>query len=303
MTGLRQVNGDPAAPPYSNGPYKWDQHVIFSAGVAGDNRPGNFWYVNASAASGGDGKSWTSAFTTIQTAVTAASAGDIIYVAPGGYNETVTVSKAKLALVGVGGRGSAFIEPSTAGAEGMQVTADDVTLVNIGVAGDETSDYALNLNAVSRFRAFGCKFELGDGTSPAVLLNGTASDQCGDNLLYDCEFAWAGSGILADDSVYGYVTQTQIRKCYFHNLATVGIGVASGGLWKNLEVTDCVFDNKEDGTAPTDYILLSNNGNTGIFSGNRFATATNDIAVLTIGTGLKWVTNATEAGISAARPA
>lgn len=244
-------------------------------------------------------------YTTIDGAVGAcvANRGDVILVAPGSYDETVAADIAGITIVGMGGRGAVYIEPSAAGAEGMQVTADDITLINIGVDGDDTADYALNVNAASRFRAYGCKFELGSGTGPAVLLNGTATDQTADALFKDCEFAWAGIGVQADDSAYGYVTQVFLENCKFHNITTACIGVATNGLYKNLIVTDCVFDNQEDGTAPTDYILLSDNGNTGVFSGNRFATATNATGVLTIGTGIKWVANATEAGWSTARPA
>lgn len=240
---------------------------------------------------------------TIGAALSVAQNGDCILIAPGDYDETVSVTKNKVTLIGLGPRGAVSIAPSTAGAEGMQVTGNDVTLINVGVAGDDTSDYALNVHAASRFRAYGCKFELGSGTGPAVLLDGTASGQVGDAIFEDCEFCWAGSGILADDSGYGYVTQVLLKRNRFHNLTTVHIGVATGGLWKNLEAVENFHDRAEDGTGPTDYILLSDNGNTGIFTGNAFAHATNQAAVLTIGTGLMWVANKTEAGNSTARPA
>lgn len=243
---------------------------------------------------------------TIQGAVDAAAAGDIIYISPGVYDETVSVSK-RLTLVGLGGRGAAYIEPSTAGAEGMQVTASDVTLINLGVAGHSTADYALNVNGNGaakngkRFRAYGCKFEGPTGT--VVLLNGDANYQATDALFEDCEFAWGGSGVIFDDSGYGYPTQIRIRRCWFHNLTAVGVGLATGGGVANLEITDCVFDNAEDGTAPTDYIKVDRAGDTGIVSGCRFATATNAAGVLTIAAGILWVANATEAGWSSARPA
>ena len=189
---------------------------------------------------------------TIQEAVDAADAGDTIYVVPGSYDESVVISTANVTVVGLGGRGSVFIEPSTAGAEGLQVTADDVTLVNIGVDGDDTATYSLNLNAVSRFRAYGCKFELGSGAAPVVLIDGTATDQTADALFDDCEFAWSTRGIMFDDSAYGYPTQIFIQNSRFHNLSGICIGENASGGVVNLEVTNCVFDNMEDGTAPTD---------------------------------------------------
>lgn len=263
---------------------------------------GTYWYVDGTNGSNtNSGTAPDEAFATITNAVSHASAGDTIEVAPGSYDETVTVNVANLTIIGTGGRGAAYIEPSTAGAEGMQVTADDVTLINIGVAGESTSSYALNANAVSRFRGYSCKFEGPTGT--VVLLNGTATDQVADALFDDCEFAWGGSGIVFDDSAYGYPTQVFVQNCRFHNLTAAGIGEATGGGVVNLEVKNCVFDNAEDGTPPTDYVKVDRAGDTGIFAGNYFATATNDATVLTIAAGIMWVANATEAGWSTARPA
>jgi len=241
---------------------------------------------------------------TIAGGVALASAGDIVVVSPGAYNETVTVNK-RLTIVGLGGRGAAFIEPSTAGAEGMQVTADDVTLINLGVASDDTGSYALNLNAVSRFRAHGCKFECASGASTiCALLDGTATDQVGDALFSDCEFAWAAQGIVADASAYGVPTQIFVEGCKFHNITTAHIAENDADAWfTNLIVSDCVFEGDEAGAEPTDYIVVDHASSSGLFSGNRFAIATNATAKLTIGAQVMWVANATEAGWSTARPA
>lgn len=245
-----------------------------------------------------------SSITELRTAIDNAQAGDKIFLRPGQYDPGATalvVDVANVTLIGEGGRGAAYIEADTAGMEGLKVTADDVTLINLGVAGEGTSSYALNLNSVSRFRAFGCKFEGPTGT--VVLIDGTAGDQCADALFEDCEFAWGGSGVIFDDSAAGYPTQMFFNKCRFHNLTDVGIGLASGGGVTNLHVIDCIFDNLEDATAPTDYIKVDRAGDTGIVSGCRFATATNASSVLTIAAGIMWSANATEAGWSTARPA
>lgn len=51
------------------------------------------YYVNANVVSSGDGLSWANAYKTITEAVAVATvAGDIIYVAPGDYDETATVA-------------------------------------------------------------------------------------------------------------------------------------------------------------------------------------------------------------------
>lgn len=275
---------------------------------------GKQWFVDGAVTVTRHGRDWKHAKKTISLAITAAAAGDTIYVAPGSYNETLAIpaAKKKLTIIGTGGRGAAFVEPTAVGAEGAQVQADDVTFVNLGIAGEATSDYALNVNGNKpgadkngrRFRAYGCKFEGPTGANkPAVLLNGDANYQAADALFEDCEFAWANVGLQFDDSSYGYPTQIFVQNCRFHNITTACIGEATGGGVVNLEVTGCQFDNDEAGTAPTDYVKVDRAGDTGLFSGNRFAIATNAAADLKIAAGIKWAANATEAGWSTARPA
>lgn len=104
----------PASPPYRNGPYTWDQHVSFSAGVGMSNTKGQIRYVDGT--SGNDnnsGKSWGKAFATIQAGVTSAGANGIVYVAPkaiaagstdpGSYAETVIIpaTHENLSIIGI----------------------------------------------------------------------------------------------------------------------------------------------------------------------------------------------------------
>lgn len=243
--------------------------------------------------------------TPIQPVINEAKAGDTIYIAPGSYDETVTVNKNDLTLIGLGGRGEAYINPTTVGAAGVEITADGVTVINLAVAGESTADYALKLTGAGDCTLIGCSFEGPTGT--VVLLGGTDDDQCSNDVFDDCEFKWGGSGLLFDNSGYGYPTQIAVRRCKFHNLSVVHIGDGpTGGGVVNVEVTDCVFDNAEDATEPTDYIKLDRSGggatDTGIISGCRFARADNEADVLTIAAGIIWCANATEAGWSTGRP-
>lgn len=72
----------------------------------GDNiaaAQGNVWYVNSAASVSGSGKTWSSPFSTIAEAVTAAGEnGDIIYVAPGDYeiSATIAIDKDNLKIIG-----------------------------------------------------------------------------------------------------------------------------------------------------------------------------------------------------------
>ena len=233
-------------------------------------------------------------YRTITQAIAASVAGDVILIAPGSYDETVTVNKAKLTLIGLGGRGSVFIEATTAGAEAMEVTVDDVTLVNVGCDGDDTSSYALKLTSAARFRAYGCKIE---GSDTALLLLSAA----GDAIFTDCEFAWGVNGVVCAAGGPDPSTQIVFKNCRFHNISTVHI-TDGANTFANLQLIDCVFDAAEDGTEPTDYLTIDTAGTSGIVTGCRFATATNATGVLTIAADVQWVANMTEAGVSTARP-
>lgn len=238
--------------------------------------------------------------TTIQSVVDVAAAGDIIYIEPATYTENLVISTAGLTLVGMGARGQPWINPAAGG--GMQVTVDDVVVINLGIAGAAAADYALNLKASSESRFYGCKIEGPDGV--ALLLDGTAGAQCSNLMFQDCEWIWCGVGVEFDNSGYGFPTQIRFRDCLFGNITTAAMrDNASGGGVVDLIVKDCEFAAQEDGTEPTKYLDLDRVGNTGLFSGNRFALATNLATKLTIAAGIQWVANGTEAGWSTARPA
>lgn len=228
---------------------------------------------------------------------------DVLFLGPQAYEEgnlVIPEALTNITIIGAGGRGSCFIEPSVSGDEGLQVLADDVTLVNVGVADGGTGDYGISVgsNTVSpnRFRAYGCKFE---GSTVGCKLW-----QAGDVILDDCEFAWANTGLQLSSGAIGFNTQIIVKDSRFHNNSLNCIGqVANAQQVNNLQLMGSFFDQLEDGTEPTDFILLQDNGNTGLIAGNQFAIATNASAKLTIGTGIMWGPNGTEAGWSSARPA
>lgn len=240
---------------------------------------------------------------TIAEALALMIPGDTLNIGPGGYGEgnlVVPEGLNNITIIGQGNRGACFIEPSVAGDEGLTVLADDVTLVNIGVADGGSGTYALAVGSQtvspSRFRAYGCKFE---GSAIACLLR-----QAGDVIIDDCEFAWAAIGLQLQSGDIGFNTQVKLINLLFHNNADACISQAAAAQQvNNLQLLNSFFDQLEDGTEPTDFILLADNGNTGLIAGNQFAIATNASAKLTIGTGIMWGPNGTEAGWSTARPA
>lgn len=114
MNGLRSTSGKLASPPYSVGPYTWDQHVTFAGGIGVPNGEGDVWFVDGTNGSDNNGgKSWSEAKSTIQAAVTLAGPGDTVYITakdltdftgdPTSYEENITIPAAtsSLSLIGV----------------------------------------------------------------------------------------------------------------------------------------------------------------------------------------------------------
>ena len=281
---------------------------------------GKYYFVDGTnGADGNEGTSLDFPLKTIQRAVNLAVSRDAIFIAPGAYNETVTVAfaKSELIIAGLGGRGAAFIEPSAVGAEGLEVRGNDVTLINLGVASEDTADFSLRVFG-ARFRAFGCKFEgndaAGAGNGQVVIGPGTVAQiaalthgKGADFLFEDCEICWGTNGFVNQSSDFGAVTQGLLRNCHFHNLTTVHVGendIAAIGAVRNFEAIGCTFDLAEDGSAPTDFIDLNSVGSTGLIAHCSFASAAAPAAgVVQLAAGVLYVTNYSEAGQTVARPA
>lgn len=270
---------------------------------------GSAWYVNPSTGSDGnnDGKSLQTAFDTLTYALTKVSAGDVIFLAPGQYDESalivVPIALNNLTIVGLGGRGAAYIEPSTEDQSGLEWRANDGTLINVGVAGeDETSAFALKVFG-KRFRAYGCKFEGGLNQviiGPATIAQQDAGthEDAADGLFEDCEICWGTNGIVVTSSDYGACTQLRIKNCYFHNLTGDQLdendaGVIGAG--RNVIVEGCIFGNDESNAAPTKYVDADSAGYTGALIGNKFVTTVHAASLIALAAGVLYVGNFAQA--------
>lgn len=259
-------------------------------------------------------------FASFTNAIAACPDGGFVYGFPkydgSGYAETFTVARAKdnVTVIGVGGRGSVFIDPTTEDAGGMVVNGNDMTLRNIGVAAeDDTAGNIALLVTGARFRAYGCKIEGGDeqvrlGPVTVALGAGSGIETGADALFEDCEFCWGAKGIVLNCTDYGAVTQCFVNRCRFHNLTAAhmdertGTGGSATVSFRNLQVTDCVFDDAEGGAAPTRYLLLNDdNGNDGIVTRCSFPTALAGGLNL-VSTALHWVCNYHTGGVSNNQP-
>lgn len=256
------------------------------------NYPGNKWYVSP-AGSNRSGKDWASSYNTIQSAITAAAAGDMILIAPGDYVEEVTITKSNLLLVGLGPRGSVSVAPNGANDTGITVNdCDSVTLINVGGAGAGTGVGCHVLGDVARFTAFECKFE---GGAAALRLESDAGGAVADTRIIGCELAWSAIGLDIQASGGGDpVTQTLVQNCLFQNITDDGVLVGAthtADAW----IIDNTFANQEDASEPTQYIDMDTANTTGLVSGNVFATTVLAAAKMAIAAGVIWAGNQCQA--------
>jgi hypothetical protein len=223
----------------------------------------------------------------IQSAVNQSVPGTIIVVAPGSYNETVTIPRGAgpLTIVAANGRNTAAIAPSTTNANALVNNSNDVTLLNMGLAANGTGKAFVNTG--SQVRLLGCKLENDDGTGECAQLTlNTVVEHNATPRIYGngadvrfegCEFAWAADGIELVCTDWGAVTELQVVNCWFHDLdgkhiyETVGSGGSAGVMYASILLQNNVHSKDEAGTAPTDYILLNgDNANTGLMTGCVF---------------------------------
>jgi len=194
--GLRGVDGNIASPPYSRGPYRWNQHVTFTAGVSGVNTNGDVVYVDGTNGSAGnDGKSWSTALDTIQAAVTLAGADGTVFVAPKAITD--------------------FTGDPTSYAETVIIPATHTSLSIIGI---------------SRGLTQGGLPQIKKGSGSTALLTIRAAGCLIANLGFN-GYGATGGGILLDDD---YSTKcafgTTITGCHFKNcVGSTATNAATGG--------------------------------------------------------------------------
>lgn len=271
---------------------------------------GQAFYVDG--VNGGDGASGLdpdNALATVQAALNkcVSGRGDVIYVAPADYDESVTITKDNVTLIGVGTRGGVAIAPSASDAvailiDGTTATGrvEEVTLVNIGGEGNGTGGGLHIKGNIRRIRVRESKFE---GGAFACKLESTAEGSVGDVISDDCEFAWTTTGIHITASGGGDpVTNLWLRDPIFHDCSSEWI-LSNVAHTTGLIVRNGVFGREEDASAPVagqiDVAVASSEG---IFANNSFALATMDATILVIAAGVIWVGNMTEAGVGG-RPA
>ena len=272
---------------------------LYGGGIALPSM-GSQWFVSSEHTGAfGRGDSFDHPLATIQAAVDAAAAGDMIFIAPGDYDEAVTITDADIIVyIGCGGRGNVAVVPSAT--DGVAITisgtaanrAQDITLINVGGEGNGTGGGLYVYGNIRRIRAIGCKFE---GGAFATKLESTAAGSVGDTQFRDCEFAWTTTALHLTVSGAGDpVTNVYVKGCLFHNFTADGVltsATFADGLW----IDDNVFANQEGGTEPTQFLDIDDAGTTGFVCNNVFATTVFSTAKFAIAAGVIFANNVSQA--------
>ena len=245
--GLRSINGV-AAPPFTKGPYTWDQFVNFSGGFGGVVTDGEIRYVSQKTGKdGNDGKSWSSAKLTIQSAIDSLpgnqvgessnlSQCDVVLVAPGKYTENVYIAgrTASGGVVTVKGHDGLKLIAVSPGWETRIRVNDAATKYALPGGGVHTDQTATGIVVMARSveiagfcidgdSAAYCGIYAGDGVRPAFR---TGSGGNASSLhVHDCLFQKGGYGVLLD----GAGSFCLIENNIFNQLTYAGVDVCPGG--------------------------------------------------------------------------
>lgn len=218
------------------------------------------------------------------------------------------------------------ILPSTDDAHGIHIKAIGVRLQNLAIGhGSRTAGTPptggpvalrifgewFHVKNCNLFANFGSGIIVGPDTAANITAGkyGTGGRGVIEKNLFNSDSGDAGAGIVLRNSDYGAVTDLIIRHNHFKNIKTSHItedlAPSPGTPCINILIHDNTHEPDEAGAAPTTFVNFPTAGTTGLVTRNSYATATNATAKfpLNVDGKLFWVANATEAGISTARPA
>lgn len=257
---------------------------------------GSQWFVNgAHTGAFGRGDSFDHPLQTVQAAVDAAAAGDMIFIAPTEYDEDVTVSTSRLTLVGAGPRGSVRITGVAAGTataltlSGAAAQLADCGLYNLNLEG-RTGGSGLEMTGqIRRVEVRGCKI---GGNDQAVLMSVPASSQFVDVRFEDCVIADAAIGISVSYSGGDPGHKLVVKDCVFQKITTDCI--LENGATHDYAIYGNIFTAADD-TLPTQFLDIDSTGSTGFVCGNYFAGSLWSTALFAIASGVLVAGNYTEA--------
>lgn len=160
-------------------------------------------YVDGGGSCGGN----TPCYTTIQSAINAASTGELVSVYPGTYAENVTISKS-LTLVSTGGRGSTTIVGQS-GTPGTLLINGSTSGLSIGTS-TATGFTIIGVDAPTDFTDYGAVYVQGSGTQTNLSLIGNDIQANGDDG-FASEPAATLNGFVFDSNILSGKTFTGIQ--------------------------------------------------------------------------------------------
>ncbi len=281
------------------------------------NLPGRSIYVSPTGSDTDNqgGLNPTRPLKTITQAIAVAEKYDTIFLDPGDYDETVTISRSStvsdVSIVGLGGRGAAIIEPSTSNADGLVNHMDGLSLHNLTIKGNGTGT-ALE-NTGSRLRVTECKLgvtgalsvDLTEGTTAqiAALTHGEGDDV----QFFNCVIGGTADGVKLTATNNGVMTGILFENCHFAGCSASSFEEAGGtaaNRFRNLVVRWCHFGpgDVSTGAMPTKWFSLDDsNSNTGEIIDCSFpdtlTSGRNLVSSLVL-----WVCNRHPAGLSTGQP-
>lgn len=243
-------------------------------GGGASNIPGDVWYVDGDITASGGGKTWGGAYKTIQEAVTAASAGDIVYIMakthtdytgdPVSYEENITIPYAtsNLSLIGVKrGRTQGGLPQLKDGATTTQhilrIRAPGCLIANLGFNGaGNTGGGILFDDDYAAKAAFGtsiinCHFKNCKGTTATNAATGGAIN-------------WGSAGNS---------WQIYIGGCRFYkNVGDIVLVGTSNTVPQDVVIEDCIFSGPA-GSVDCNLYLKGGSGINGLIIRNNVFTA------------------------------
>ena len=251
-------------------PWNFKNTVTFSGGVAGGTAGnGQPWFVDGDVSASKNGKTWDNAFKTIQEAVTACSAGDVIYVVaktltdytgdPTSYAETIIIpyAKSSIAIIGVSrGRtqgGLPQIKKGSGSTALLTIRAPGCLIANMGFNGAGSTGGGILLDDdYAAKAAFGttimdCHFKNCKVTTKHAETGGaiytTSAGNAWQLLVSGCRFYKNEGDIVLVGTSNTVPQDWVVEDCIFSGpAANVDCNIYTGGNGVNgLMINNCVF--------------------------------------------------------------